>query len=153
MKDEALNPAGVLMETLPIVLPGGAIRAEAEPLAERLIEIARANHDTRQVTLDWLRARFGLDSPGAALEDLAGLDLQAFIAEVGKRLPKNVLTPGAVKDLTKGYHDQATPLRERLGEATGLERWLADLVNAAYGLTPEEIALLKETAPPRMPQF
>jgi type I restriction-modification system DNA methylase subunit len=153
MKDEALSPAGVLMEPLPIALPREAIRAEAEPLAERLIEIARANHDTRQVTLDWLRARFGLDSPGAALEDLAGLDLQAFIAEVGKRLPKSALTPGAVKDLTKGYHDQAAPLREQLGEAAGLERRLAELVNAAYGLTPEEMALLKETAPPRMPQF
>jgi hypothetical protein len=27
----------------------------------------------------------------------------------------------------------------------------ADLVNAAYGLTPEEIALMWKTAPPRMP--
>jgi type I restriction-modification system DNA methylase subunit len=152
-KDEALRLIYSFVETLPIAPPSEAIRAEVEPVVKRLIEIARANHDTRQVTLDWLRARFGLDSPGAALEDLAGLDLQAFIAEVGKRLPKNVLTPGAVKDLSKGYHDQATPLRERLGEATGLERRLADLVNAAYGLTPEEIALLKETAPPRMPQF
>jgi len=153
MINDTLTPLGVLMETLPIAPPTEAIRAEMEPLVERLIEIARANHDTRQVTLDWLRARFGLDSPSAALEDLAGLDLQAFISEVGKRLPKNALTPGAVKDLSKGYYDQATPLRERLGEATGLERRLADLVNAAYGLTPEEIVLLKETAPPRMPQF
>jgi hypothetical protein len=153
MKDEALSPAGVLMEPLPIALPSEAIRAEVEPLVERLIKIAKSDDETRQVTLDWLRARFGLDSPGAALEDLAGLDLQAFIAEVGKRLPKSALTPGAIKDLTQGYHDQAAPLRERLGEAAGLERRLADLVNTAYGLTPEEIALLKETAPPRMPQF
>jgi hypothetical protein len=28
---------------------------------------------------------------------------------------------------------------------------LSDLVNAAYGLTPEEVALLWRTAPPRMP--
>jgi len=32
-----------------------------------------------------------------------------------------------------------------------LERRLADLVNQAYGLTPEEIDLLWHTAPPRMP--
>jgi len=28
---------------------------------------------------------------------------------------------------------------------------VADLVNAAYGLTPEEVALMWQTAPPRMP--
>lgn len=36
-------------------------------------------------------------------------------------------------------------------EALHLERTLSDLVNQAYGLTPEEIALLWDTAPPRMP--
>jgi len=33
---------------------------------------------------------------------------------------------------------QATPVRQRQAEALGLERRLADLVNQAYGLTPEE---------------
>jgi len=32
-----------------------------------------------------------------------------------------------------------------------LERRVADLVNAAYGLTAEEVALMWRTAPPRMP--
>jgi len=36
-------------------------------------------------------------------------------------------------------------------QALGLERQLSDLVNAAYGLTPEDVALMWETAPPRMP--
>jgi hypothetical protein len=36
-------------------------------------------------------------------------------------------------------------------EALDLERRISDLVNAAYGLTPEEIALMWRTAPPRMP--
>jgi hypothetical protein len=35
-------------------------------------------------------------------------------------------------------------------EALQLERQLSDLVNEAYGLTPEEVALLWESAPPRM---
>jgi hypothetical protein len=34
---------------------------------------------------------------------------------------------------------------------TRLEMRLADSVNAAYGLTPDEVALLWRTAPPRMP--
>jgi hypothetical protein len=36
-------------------------------------------------------------------------------------------------------------------EAIGLEQQVSDLVNAAYGLTPAEVALMWETAPPRMP--
>jgi hypothetical protein len=32
-----------------------------------------------------------------------------------------------------------------------LEQQISDLVNAAYGLTPEEIVLMWQTAPPRMP--
>jgi len=32
-----------------------------------------------------------------------------------------------------------------------LERTLSDLVNQAYALTPAEIALMWQTAPPRMP--
>jgi len=36
-------------------------------------------------------------------------------------------------------------------QARTLERQVAELVNAAYGLTPEEVALMWKTAPPRMP--
>jgi hypothetical protein len=32
-----------------------------------------------------------------------------------------------------------------------LERRVADLVNEAYGLTPEEVQLMWDAAPPRMP--
>jgi hypothetical protein len=53
--------------------------------------------------------------------------------------------------LQAGYTDQLAPLQQSRAEAETLERRLSELVNAAYGLTPEEIALLWETAPPRMP--
>jgi hypothetical protein len=36
-------------------------------------------------------------------------------------------------------------------EARRLEQRVAELVNAAYGLTAEEVALMWRTAPPRMP--
>ena len=36
-------------------------------------------------------------------------------------------------------------------ESLALERQVSDLVNEAYGLTPEEVALMWETAPLRMP--
>lgn len=36
-------------------------------------------------------------------------------------------------------------------EAVALERQISDLVNSAYGLMPEEVKLMWDTAPPRMP--
>jgi hypothetical protein len=36
-------------------------------------------------------------------------------------------------------------------EALSLEHQISDFVNAAYGLTADEIALMRQTAPPRMP--
>ena len=41
--------------------------------------------------------------------------------------------------------------RARAAETLALERTLSDLVNQAYALTPAEIALMWQTAPPRMP--
>lgn len=42
-------------------------------------------------------------------------------------------------------------MQQRRQEALALEQRLAELVNLAYGLTPEEIEVLWRTAPPRMP--
>jgi hypothetical protein len=36
-------------------------------------------------------------------------------------------------------------------ETQTLERRVSDIVNAAFGLTPAEVALMWDTAPPRMP--
>ncbi len=43
------------------------------------------------------------------------------------------------------------PARALAAEAVTLQRTLSDLVNQAYALTPAEIALMWQTAPPRMP--
>ena len=43
------------------------------------------------------------------------------------------------------------PARALAAESLILERTLSDLVNQAYALTPAEIALMWQTAPPRMP--
>ncbi len=43
------------------------------------------------------------------------------------------------------------PARRARAEIFALERTLSDLVNDAYGLSPEEVQLMWQTAPPRMP--
>ena len=49
------------------------------------------------------------------------------------------------------YTRTIAPARARAAETLTLERALSDLVNQAYALTPVEIALMWQTAPPRMP--
>ena len=55
----------------------------------------------------------------------------------------------------QGLRDEYTrtiePARTLAAETLALERTLSDLVNQAYALTPAEIALMWQTAPPRMP--
>ena len=143
------------VEQLPIAPPTDEARAEAEEAVLRLISLTRAEQATRRDTLDWLRVEFGVEKPGQKLEDFASLDADAFVEEVRKRRPKSEgrLTPGALRDLRNGYEEQAVPVREGRTESASLERRLSDLVNQAYGLTPEEVDLLWKTAPPRMPRF
>lgn len=153
MKDEALSPVGELMETLPIASPTDAIRTETESVAARLVEITRTSHDVRQLLLNWLHTEFEVQEPGKRLENFDELDLQTFVDEVRKRRPKTTkkLTPAALKALQDGYIEQIEPLRQDKAEKAELERKASDLVNSAYGLTNEEITLLWNTAPPRMP--
>jgi hypothetical protein len=61
------------------------------------------------------------------------------------------LSVADVKRLKQEHAGTVTPLQTLAAEALGLERRVSDLVNAAYGLTPDEIKLMWDTAPPRMP--
>ena len=49
------------------------------------------------------------------------------------------------------YTRTIEPARARAAETLNLERTLSDLVNQACGLTPAEIELMRNTAPPRTP--
>ncbi len=153
MKDDALSPVGELMENFPIAPPTDEIRAEVEAIAPRLIEITKTNQEACRDVLEWLRLEQGIDKPGQKLEDFSRLDADAFVQEIKKRKPKSAgsLTPAALKAIRSVYSEYAPAIQSRLSEALTLERRLSDLVNQAYGLTPEEIDLMWKTAPPRMP--
>lgn len=66
----------------------------------------------------------------------------------GKKQP---LTAAGLQALREEYTRTIEPARVLAAETLKLECALSDFVNQAYGLTPEEIALLWQTAPPRMP--
>ncbi len=152
MKDEALSPVGFLMEALPIAEPTTAIREATESAVRRLIKITASEQQTHRTVLDWLRVEYAIEKPGNKLQALTDLDSDRFVAEVkrirGKKLP---LTAAGLQALRTEYTRTIEPARTLAAEELKLERTLSDLVNQAYGLTPDEIALLWDTAPPRMP--
>lgn len=150
MKDEALSPTGVKMESLPIAEPGAALRAQVSEKVSRLIAIKKQVVAAETAVLDWLRLEFEVAKIGQRLQSPAALAPDDFLAEV-KKARKGRLSPAAVADLRRGDAETVEPARRLLAEAATLERQVADLVNQAYGLTPEEVALMWRTAPPRMP--
>ena len=92
-------------------------------------------------------------APTQRLQEPITLGLDDFLAEVKKSVGNKVrLTPAAVTSLRKAYEEIVLPARISYSEVRILERQISDLVNAAYGLTGEEVALMWRTAPPRMPQ-
>jgi hypothetical protein len=153
MKDEALNPAGFRMETLPIAEPAAEGRAEVEDRVATLIALTKESQVAACELLTWLRLELGVEQPGQRLEAFADLPADEFVAEVRKRRPKGSarLTPTDIAQLSQIHQHYASPERRRAVEILALERRLSDLVNQAYRLTDDEIALLWRTAPPRMP--
>ncbi|MGB3267280.1 MAG: DNA methyltransferase [Microcoleus sp.] len=155
MKDDALSPVGELMEKLPIAPPTDQIRAEVELIVSRLIEIAKTNQETHRDVLQWLEITYLIDKVGQKLEDFSTLSFAEFVAEIRKRMPKtkssDPLGVAGLKAVRETYNEYAPAIQSRKAEALRLEHRLSDLVNQAYGLTPEEIDLMWKTAPPRMP--
>jgi hypothetical protein len=101
---------------------------------------------------DWLRLEFGLYKFGRALAEPHKLDADGFVTAVRAALPKSRKWSAAeIARLKQEYADTLIPAHDAAAQILGLERKLSDLVNAAYGLTHEEVALMWRTAPPRMP--
>ena len=99
-----------------------------------------------------MRVEYAIEKPGNKLQSLTRLDSDGFVAEVKKiRGTKLPLTAASLQGLREEYLRSIEPARLLAAETLKLERELSDLVNQAYGLTTSEIALMWETAPPRMP--
>ena len=91
---------------------------------------------------------FAVIKPSQKLQDMATLDADTLVAEVKKARGKaKPLTVAGLKTLKEEHARSIVPLQALAAQARQLEQEVADLVNAAYGLTAEEIALCGE--PPR----
>lgn len=152
MKDEALGPNGHLVEAMPIAVPGESLRSQTVTVVSRLIEITATWQSTRRHLLDWFKVQYDIDKPSQRLQNPIALSSDALVEEIQKlRGKKKPLTSAALKALREEDLRTLVPARALAAEAVSLEHQLNDLVNAAYGLTPEETQLMWNTAPPRMP--
>ncbi|MBL8866454.1 MAG: hypothetical protein JNK93_12920 [Planctomycetia bacterium] len=132
--------------------PTDKARAEAEKLVAKLIDLKAGRTGGIRAVLDWLRAEFGIDKPTQKLAALVDLSPETLIEEVRKiRGRRSTLSVAQVKRLRDEHGSSVVPLQVNLRESDRLERRVSDLVNEAFGLTPDEIALMWQTAPPRMP--
>jgi hypothetical protein len=153
MKDEALTPKGESIALLPVAPPTDEIRSEVEPAVARLIALTGQERQTVAEMLNWLQFEFGIEKPGQKLLDFPALEAKAFVNEVKKQRPRPTgrLGPAALTALQKTFQEYARPVLKIRAEMEQRERQLSDLINQAYQLTPAEIELLWQTAPPRMP--
>ncbi|HUE69567.1 MAG TPA: DNA methyltransferase [Pirellulaceae bacterium] len=151
-KDEALRFIKEYVQALPIPPPSNSQRSEAERLVNKLIESTQTIQKMTRSLLDWLRIEHDIEKASLKLQSPAELDSDAFVAEVKRiRGKKKPLSAAALASLREEYTRTIEPARALAAESLVLERQLSDLVNEAYGLTPEEVAQMWDTAPPRMP--
>ena len=151
-KDEALRLFNTFIESFPIPDATEVIRSVTDSLINKLVTIAELQFEVRESLADWLNVQFEILDPSMKLRDLVSLDSNSFISEVQKSRGKSKeLTSAALKQLREEHKRTIEPARALAAEARALEARVSDLVNAAYGLTPDEVRLMWDTAPPRMP--
>ena len=151
-KDEALAMDIPFVESLPVPDPVASAKRQAEKAVSRLVGLSERLLAARTAVLDWLKVEHGVDLPGAKLSDPVPLASDEFVLEVQKARGRgNPLTAAGLRSLRDEHARTIEPARLLAAEALQLEYRLHDLVNEAYGLTPDEVRLMWDTAPPRMP--
>lgn len=151
-KDEALRMLGAFIEPFPLAVIGGDNEQLAEELSNLLVEKNAELRAADHSIADWLQHSFGLTKLPSALQEVSRLDGDAFVDSVRGAMPsRDGLTPRQLRQLREAFADAAEPARLTRGQVLGHEQTLAAIVERAYGLTPEEVRMMWETAPPRMP--
>ena len=152
MKDEALTPQGFKVEQIPVARFGQQQSDALVPAVELALQCTAAVRSADRAILDWLQTEIGLEKIPRTLAEPSRLDADGFVAAVRAALPRRrALNAADIARLRAEHTATIAPAREQRLQLAGTERRISDLVNAAYGLTPEDVALMWKTAPPRMP--
>lgn len=152
MKDEALSNDANKFNAFPVPSRLGWSAQVLDDVVKQRVLKAEKIKAADYALADWLQHEVGLSKLPAALTSASRLDSDGFVAAVRAALPKRTgITPTRQAQLRAAFAETAEPARRTRAAARGDERTLSDIVNRAYGLTPEDIALMWRTAPPRMP--
>jgi hypothetical protein len=151
-KDEALRYFNTFVETYPVPTTRSSDDQIVRDAASRLASIQQGIEQSCTALSDWYRSVLEISrSPRMLLEPFA-LSSDEFVEQIRKaRGVRKPLSAAAVQAVREEYVRTVQPMQVALREAERLESRLSDLVNEAYGLTPDEVRLMWRTAPPRMP--
>jgi hypothetical protein len=152
LKDEALSPQAYRIERLPIAGASEAVKNQAADSVARLINARKEVSEACALLRDWYAAELGITKPSQVLLEPFNLAPNEYVEQIRRaRGARKPLSASAVHAIRQEHAQTVQPLQAALREAERLEWRLSDLVNEAYGLTPDEVRLMWATAPPRMP--
>lgn len=153
-KDEALRMFGIFMERLPI--PPFSESAK-EAIAARVADVTRRTlrvSEAEAAFSDWLRLTFDLEKLPTSLNKLSAISESEAIRAILMIFPKNNQpSAGDIVRIRKELQTTMLPAHQDWQKIKSLECELSDLVNTAFGLTVQDVELLWQTAPPRMPFY
>ena len=151
-KDEALRFMDSFIRPFPFA---SCCREDTQEANERSAQLRIELNEVRRADLsvaDWIVQSFNPKIVPPVLREASKLDSDQFVAAVRAALPKRQgLTPTQLRQLRDAFAETAEPARVARIHLQAHERSLAAMVERAYGLTDEEVALMWRTAPPRMP--
>ncbi len=149
MKDEALAMQAFAVEQLPVPQPSDDHQQALEQHVGLLVRLADERQACQRRFYSELSADLGVEHPSRKLEQFWRLDRDALETELQRAARRPFGRIGTRLD--GDYTGFITKYRCLLAESLHLERQVQRIVFDLYGLTPQEVGLLRGSAPPRDP--
>lgn len=148
-KDEALRFFTAYVATLPVIKPPQDDQ-RYRALSGGIQATIRARQAAARALRAWYATEWGLTTIPNRLADPFALDAAGFVAALRAALPakQRHLSAAAVARLHREHAETIAPIATCLTAAERDEQALSDLVNDAFGLTPEDVFLMWRAAPP-----
>jgi len=149
MKDEALSPAGFIMEQLRVRLPANAVRKKIAGLVRGLCSVTEDRYAEEDRFLAKVAALNRGNADRRALNWLRRPDEE--FARIVERSSASPISTAGKCELAELKNSSGSAIARLLVEQLRLEEDLAVLVEDVYELDPEERKLLRATRPIRDP--
>jgi hypothetical protein len=149
-KDDVLRLKTNRMENLPIATPSPSVAGQIEHRVGVAIDLTKQRQSKEDCLRSWFEREFGKAVSLRNLESYWGLEDKEFSERV-KSVSRSVPPLLGGSEIERRFQQTREVVRDLqrklLAEDVGLQSAVFDL----YGLTPEEVRLVRETAPPRDP--